>query len=116
MSSDGIALSREFMPKLYDKHSLDRGKKISQAEREKKGIKDECFAYGEVDYEVFTTMFLKVTSVYGEFPNGGTFYDLGIACCCNTADNRLIILLFASNCSITYSFNFSCINAAVEAT
>ena len=44
---------REFLPKMYDKHNLDRGKRVSQKERDEKGITEECFAYGELDVEIF---------------------------------------------------------------
>lgn len=76
VESEGLSLSREFIPKLYDKHSLERGRRVSQRERESKAITDECFAYGEVDYEVFSTMFLKTTTIFG-FQKSCRFYDLG---------------------------------------
>jgi len=76
ISSDGLALSREFIPELYDKHSIVRAQAVSQRERESKAIGDECFAYGEVDYEIFAAMFLRFVSVYGERADG-IFYDLG---------------------------------------
>jgi hypothetical protein len=40
------------------------------------GITDECYAYGELDHEIFAAMYLRVTSVFGERPRG-IFYDLG---------------------------------------
>jgi hypothetical protein len=40
------------------------------------GITDECYAYGELDHEIFAAMYLRVTSVFGERPKG-IFYDLG---------------------------------------
>lgn len=76
VSSDGLALLREYIPKLYNKHSVDRGRRVSQRERKQKGLFDECYAYGELDHEVFATMYLKVTSVYGA-KTSGVFYDLG---------------------------------------
>lgn len=76
VSSDGLALSREYIPKLYDKHSLERGRRVSQKERKDKHLTDECFAYGELNEELFATIYLKVTSVYGTRPSG-VFYDLG---------------------------------------
>lgn len=76
VTSDGLALCRTYMPKLFDKHNPERGKKVSQAERAAKGIIDECFAYGEVDYEIFATMYMKIVAVYGAM-EGGIFYDLG---------------------------------------
>jgi hypothetical protein len=76
ISSDGLALAREWMPKLYDKHNTDRNRKASIKEREERKIADECFAYGELDHEIFATMFMKIISVYGA-REGGIFYDLG---------------------------------------
>lgn len=76
VSSDGLALLREFMPKLYDKHSVDRGRRVSQRERKEKKIVDECFVYGELESELFATIYMKVISVYGQ-RKGGLFYDLG---------------------------------------
>mmetsp|Transcript_25688 Transcript_25688/g.35287 ORF Transcript_25688/g.35287 Transcript_25688/m.35287 type:complete len:182 (+) Transcript_25688:8-553(+) len=90
IDSEGLALSREFIPKLYDKHSVERGRKVSQIEREAKGLSDECFAYGEVDYEVYSTIFLKVTSIYG-FRKASNFYDLG---CGVGILRRCLFLLF----------------------
>lgn len=76
-SSDGILLCREYIPKMYDKHSLERGKRVSQREREEKNLLDECFAYGELDFEVFMTIYTKVSYAYGKFQKVGVFYDLG---------------------------------------
>ncbi len=76
VSSDGLALLRDYMPKLYNKHSLERGRRISQRERKEKSLTDECYSYGELDHEQFATIYLKVTSVYGT-KNSGVFYDLG---------------------------------------
>ena len=45
-SSDGLALSREYLPRMFNKHSLERGKKVSQREREDRGLTEECYAYG----------------------------------------------------------------------
>lgn len=77
INSDGIALMREYLPKMYDKHSLERGKRVSQAERDERGITDECFAYGELDHEIFATIYAKVSSAYGSWSPKGVFYDLG---------------------------------------
>jgi hypothetical protein len=76
ISSDGLALSRNFIPKIYDKHTIERARQVSQRERDERFLMDECFAYGEVDSEIFATMFLKIISVYGQ-KEGGIFYDLG---------------------------------------
>lgn len=45
-NSEGLALAREYIPRMYDKHSLQRGTKVSQREREERGLTDECYAYG----------------------------------------------------------------------
>ena len=76
IASDGLALAREFIPLMYDKHSLQRGQNVSDREREQKNITDECFAYGELDHEIFAAMYLRVTAVFGE-KKEGIFYDLG---------------------------------------
>ncbi len=76
ISSDGLALARNFIPKIYDKHTIERARQVSQKERDERFLMDECFAYGEVDTEIFATMFLKIISVYGQ-KEGGIFYDLG---------------------------------------
>jgi hypothetical protein len=36
-SSDGLSLMREKLPKYFDKHSLDRGRRVSQRERDTMG-------------------------------------------------------------------------------
>ncbi len=77
VSSDGFSLMREYMPKLYDKHSLERGKRVSQRERENKHFNDECYAYGELEYEIFASIFIKVSTVFGMRPSSPIFYDLG---------------------------------------
>ena len=61
---------------MYDKHSVERGMNISLRERDVKGIVDECYAYGELDHEIFAAMYLRVCSVFGE-RSRGIFYDLG---------------------------------------
>lgn len=76
VSSDGLGLLREYIPKLYDKHSVDRGRRVSQRERKERKLVDECYAYGELNYELFATIYMKVISVYGQRKEG-TFYDLG---------------------------------------
>ena len=76
IASDGLALAREFIPLMYDKHSVERGQKLSEREREQKGLTNECYAYGELDHEIFAAMYLRVTAVFGEMPEG-VFYDLG---------------------------------------
>ncbi len=77
VSSDGLSLMREYMPKLYDKHSLERGKRVSQREREVKSLSDECYAYGELEYDIFASIYIRVSGVYGARIKSPTFYDLG---------------------------------------
>lgn len=76
IASDGLALAREYIPLMYDKHSVERGMNVSQRERDQRGITEECYAYGELDHEIFAAMYLRVVSVFGENPKG-QFYDLG---------------------------------------
>jgi hypothetical protein len=45
---------------MYDKHSFERGRRVSQREREDKNLIDESYAYGELDPEIFTTIYMKV--------------------------------------------------------
>ena len=59
--SDGMTLMREYIPKMYDKHSLERGRRVSQRERETSGLTDEAYAYGEMDHETFATILIKAT-------------------------------------------------------
>lgn len=72
-----VELLREFLPKMYDKHSLERGKRVSQKERDKNGITEECFAYGELDVETFIEIYFKVSAAYGVWPEKPCFFDLG---------------------------------------
>jgi hypothetical protein len=76
VNSDGIALMREYIPKMYDKHSVERGRRVSQKEREELNLCDECYAYGEMDIDIFASIYMKVTTAYGLYPQG-IFYDLG---------------------------------------
>lgn len=76
ISSDGLALLRTYIPKLYDKHSVERCRLLSQKERDERSLMDEAYAYGEIEAEIFATIYLKVVSVYGANPEG-VFYDLG---------------------------------------
>jgi len=76
IASDGLALAREFIPLLYDKHTVDRALNVSQRESDQRGITAECYAYGELDHEIFAAMYLRLVFVYGEKQNG-IFYDLG---------------------------------------
>ena len=74
---DGIVLMRDYLPKMYDKHHLERGKRVSQKERDERSITDECFAYGELDAEIFVSIYHKVSAAYGKWERRPTFYDLG---------------------------------------
>ncbi len=76
IQSDGLALAREFIPLMYDKHTVERAVNVSLRERDQKGITDACYAYGELDHEIFAAMYLRVTSVFGQRARG-IFYDLG---------------------------------------
>jgi hypothetical protein len=76
VTCDGIALMRDYLPKMYDKHSIERGRRVSQKEREELNLCDECFAYGELDIDIFASIYLKVSAAYGVYPQG-CFYDLG---------------------------------------
>eukprot|EP01039_Chlorochromonas_danica_P009562 gene9562-10569_t len=76
ISSDGLALTREYMPKLYNQHTIERCEKLSMIERISRDLRDDIYAYGEIDYEIFATIYLKLISVYGALENG-IFYDLG---------------------------------------
>jgi hypothetical protein len=37
IQSDGLALAREYIPLMYDKHTVERAMNVSQREREQKG-------------------------------------------------------------------------------
>ena len=76
VQSDGIALMRDYLPKMYDMHSVELARRVSQKEREENNMYDECYAYGELDFEIFATIYFKVSAAFGVFPQG-CFYDLG---------------------------------------
>jgi hypothetical protein len=73
--SDTFSQMRQYMPIIYEGHDPSHAKKLSQRERNKLGLSDECYAYGEVDYETFATIFIKIQTAYGICY--GDFYDLG---------------------------------------
>jgi len=101
IASDGLALAREFIPLMYDKHSVERALNVSQRERDQRGITNECYAYGEIDHEIFAAMYLRLISVFGEKQNG-IFYDLG----CGVG--TLVRMLNISTSKYLYiAFNFS---------
>lgn len=74
--SDEITLLREYLPKLYDKHNYERGRRVSQKERDDKGISDGAYAYGELECEDFIRILFKIRRAFGEV-KGGMFYDMG---------------------------------------
>lgn len=74
---DGIVLMHDYLPKMYDKHSLERGKRVSQKERDDRGITDEAYAYGELDPNTFVSIYNKVTAAYGFWIKKAIFFDLG---------------------------------------
>jgi hypothetical protein len=74
--SDGLTLMREYIPVMYEKHSLERGRRVSQSERNQFNLTDECYSYGELDFEIFATIFEKFTRAYGQREDG-IFYDVG---------------------------------------
>lgn len=77
IQSDGLALMREYLPKLYDKHTVERGKRVSQSDRNARGLVDACYAYGEVSVEVFATIQSKINLSFGWCTDTPAFYDLG---------------------------------------
>jgi SAM-dependent methyltransferase len=74
--SDGIVLMREHYPTLYKEHSFEKAKRQSQVERNEKKLHEDMWAYGELDHEVFATIYEKVSKAYGVRKNG-IFYDVG---------------------------------------
>ena len=74
--ADGIVQMRQHLPTLYKKHNVKRGKIISQTERDKRGLSGDCWSYGELEYEIFATIFEKISKAYGRLEEG-SFYDLG---------------------------------------
>jgi SAM-dependent methyltransferase len=76
ISSDGLALCRTHIPKMFDEHSVDRAQNLSKIERNNRYLMDQSLAYGEVEYDIFATMYMKIVSVYGA-RDAGVFYDLG---------------------------------------
>ena len=60
ISSDGLALLRSYIPQLYDKHTVERCRLLSQKERDERNLMDECFAYGEIESEIFVSFWNMV--------------------------------------------------------
>jgi hypothetical protein len=76
ISSDGLSLCRTYLPKIYYEHRFNDIQMLSKIERNRRYFFDSCYNYGEIDYEIFSTIYLKCISVYGNKENG-IFYDLG---------------------------------------
>lgn len=74
--SEGLAYMRQYLVQMYAKHSLERGRKISTRYRDEHGKSDSSLAYGELEPEIFVTLYTKVCKGYGSHPQG-RFYDLG---------------------------------------
>lgn len=75
-SSDRIILLRKYIPIMYNKHSVERARRVSQQERNDDHLTDEALAYGELNYEIFATMYEKITRAWGG-ADKGMFFDLG---------------------------------------
>lgn len=71
----GYELAQEIVPAIYDKHSFERAKRVSQRERNAIPLPDECFAYGELGLPQFALIYYKICAAYGNIK--GNFYDLG---------------------------------------
>ena len=74
--SDGLVLLNAFMPVMYKKHTPERGARISQYERDELNLNDDMYAYGELSFDIFATIYEKVSRTYGS-KRSGIFYDLG---------------------------------------
>ena len=74
--SDGLVLMREHFSALYGDHTVEKAKRLSQVERNAKGLQEDMWAYGELNHEVFATIYEKVTKAYGICKNA-IFYDVG---------------------------------------
>lgn len=81
IESNKIQILRESFHKLYNKnnYSYEYAKSQSHLERIYYHLNDDCYNYGEIDYEIYTTIFYKITTIFGEYPNG-IFVDLGSGC------------------------------------
>mmetsp|Transcript_11656 Transcript_11656/g.17669 ORF Transcript_11656/g.17669 Transcript_11656/m.17669 type:complete len:332 (+) Transcript_11656:138-1133(+) len=75
-ASDGIVLMREHYPRLYQDHDATKAKRVSQKERNEKKMSEDMWAYGELNNEVFATIYEKVSKAYG-VRKSSKFYDLG---------------------------------------
>lgn len=74
--SDGISHMRKYLSLMYDKHTLERGMKVSTLYRREHQLRDPSLAYGEIEVEIFVTLYSKLSKAFGVKP-GGVFYDLG---------------------------------------
>lgn len=75
IDSKGVSLMRKYMPELYAKHTTERGKRAAQADRAKYALAETCYSYGELDYEIFATIYSKLEGSYGV--RNELFVDLG---------------------------------------
>ena len=75
-SAESLKLMRELIPIFYDKHTYDRAKKVAHFYRDQHDLKDDMYAYGEVDYEIFATIYSKICRAFGQAEKGW-FVDLG---------------------------------------
>ena len=75
-AGEALELMRQYVPNFYDKHTIERAKKVSQFERNQRGLTNECYSYAELEYEVFATIYAKVVRAYGSAKNA-FFADLG---------------------------------------
>ena len=75
IDSEGVSLMRKYMPELYAKHTVERAKRAAQIERSKSSLIETCYAYGELDYEIFATIYSKLEGSYGVRKE--LFCDLG---------------------------------------
>lgn len=96
-AAERIVDIRTYLPKMYDKHSIERwddtfyctvlisniyvylgnrARRVSQQERNENGMADPCYSYGELHYEMFITIYEKIARAYGVH-KGGVFFDLG---------------------------------------
>ena len=74
--SSGIVLMRENFSVLYKGHTFEKAKRASQLERDEKNLHEDMWAYGELNHEVFATIYEKVSKAYG-VRKKGIFFDVG---------------------------------------
>lgn len=66
-----------FFEKLYADCDFRIARASSREERQKNGYSDPSLAYGEILWEPFAEVLLKLKSLYGFREVGGKFVDLG---------------------------------------